>query len=189
MSENPLQNVSYDHKSDDVTDICGCSQGDRKDLNGNNEVQNEIQNIVNDLVQDTFRTVEAEEMQLGSFNDIVYIPDESFDNSDIANEMDMDSLIDDTDHDIENTDSSETEIFDMSIDENSENGQIVCSKCGKFKSDLLDTKPFSQLSSLCLSKTKLGQWNHIESLSKFPALKSVRVMVRLYWVKPLVVSC
>lgn len=176
LSKNPLLDLSYDHKSDDVTDLCDCSHGYNSDVNGNKEVQSEIQNIVNDLVQDTFRTVEAEEMEMGSFNDIVYIPHDHFGYHETTKYTNPHSPQDDIDHDDEIMDSSENEIFEMSIDENSDNGQIVCNQCGKFKRDLLDIRPFPRLSSICLSKTKLEQWHHIESLSKFPALKSVRVM-------------
>jgi hypothetical protein len=45
-------------------------------------------------------------------------------------------------------DNSECDIFEMSIDEVSDDNGIVCSKCGKFKRDILQTKPFSSLSSL-----------------------------------------
>lgn len=166
LSENPLIEVAYEHnKDDDVTDICVCCHGNT-DLNGNEDARNEIQNIVNNLVQDTFKSVEVEEMVLGSFEDTLYVPEESCDTS----------------HDAENDeteemgDNSECDIFEMSIEEVSDDNGIVCSKCGKFKRDILQTKPFSNLSSLCLSQTKLKDWKHIEALSRFPSLKSVRVM-------------
>jgi homoserine acetyltransferase len=53
-----------------------------------------IQNIVNNLVQDTFKSVEVEEMVLGSFEDTLYVPEESCDTS----------------HDVENDETYHTKI-------------------------------------------------------------------------------
>ncbi|XP_052086247.1 uncharacterized protein LOC127723596 [Mytilus californianus] len=177
LSENPLQNLSYEHKDDDVTDLCVCDQN--KDMNGNVEIQNEIQNIVNNLVHDTFRSVATEEMQMGSFEDTLYVPEEEENvitshDTETLPDSENDSHMGEMEHD--KGDNSECEIFDMSIDESSDSHGIVCSRCGKFKKDILGTKPFSNLSSLCLSQTKLGDWKYIEALSRFPSLKSVRVM-------------
>lgn len=175
LSENPLTDVSYDHKNDDVQDFCHCHCNNHQtDLNRSNTID-EIQNIVNDLVQDTFRSVQVEQMVMGSFEDTLYVPEEQSNTSSHDTDThDDDDGDDDGDKDM--GENSECEIFEMSIDENSNDGGIVCSKCGKFKRDILETKPFSSLSSLCLSQTKLKDWKHIEALSRFPSLKSVRVM-------------
>lgn len=39
--------------------------------------------------------------------------------------------------------------------------------------------PFSRLKLICLSETQLNNWTHCDELRKYPALKSLRIKVRL----------
>ena len=122
------------------------------DINGNSEIQEVVKAIVDTVIQQA----------CNEFNQNV----ENTQNSTTSDQIKSDNNENTIDAKLSDTHQTESVLFYLETEKDT-------STCESSK-----VKPFEKLKSLCLSRTHLHSWAHIEALSQFPSLQSVRLQVR-----------